>query len=342
MQTISLADIRKQVALLQIAERFFDSITLFALFDAGVLKILASGPKTLREIQGDIGGDEESLRATLDAAVALKLLTKQGACYAASDTVLDCLGREESPAYLGEWVTFLHALATPLLQLGDAIRTGSTPGALFEDMSGDNIPAKRMTAAMDTYARARGIEIADRLDFSRTRRLLDLGCGPGTYSLAIVERNPQVQATLLDLPGPIAEARRLAAARRMADRLEFVAADAAQYTPDEPFDTILLSNTLHMIGPEGSRALLKRCYQILAPRGRLIVQAQYLNDDRVSPRWPTLLSLIQRVATPHGRNHAIGETREWMEEAGFRNVEHVRFSMWNVCSCLIGERPADG
>ena len=79
--------------------------------------------------------------------------------------------------------------------------------ALFEDMSGDNLPAKRMTEAMDAYARTRGIEMIDRLDLSETRRLLDLGCGPGTYSLAIVERWPHVRATLLDLPGPIAEAR---------------------------------------------------------------------------------------------------------------------------------------
>lgn len=334
-----LADIQKQIAVLQIAERFFDSVTLFALFETGVFKALSSGRKTLHEIQTEIGGNEESLRATLDAAVALRLLSVQDERYAASEALLDCLGREESPAYLGEWVAFLHALASPLLQLGDAIRTGSTPGALFEDMSGDNIPAKRMTAAMDAYARTRGIEIADRLDFSQTRRLLDLGCGPGTYSMAIVRRNPQVRATLLDLPGPIAEARRLAAARKMSDRLEFVAADAMSYTPEEPFDTILLSNTLHMIGPAGSLELLKRCHDMLTPGGRVIVQAQYLNDDRISPRWPTLLNLIQRVATPLGRNHAIGETKEWLEQVGFQNVQHVRFSLWNVCSCLIGERP---
>lgn len=339
MQTISLADIQKQLAVLQIAERFFDSVTLFALCETGVFKALSSGPKTLQELQEGIGGNEESLRATLDAAVALKVLSSQDERYAAGEALLDCLGREDSPAYLGEWVAFLHALMSPLAQLGDAIRTGSTPGALFEDMSGDNIPAKRMTAAMDAYARSRGIEIVDRLDFSQTRRLLDLGCGPGTYSIAIVQRNPQVRATLLDLPGPLAEARRLAAARQMADRLEFVAADAMHYTPDEPFDTILISNTLHMIGLAGSLELLKRCYHMLTPGGRVIVQAQYLNDDRVSPRWPTLLNLIQRIATPHGRNHAIGETKEWMEQAGLRNVQYMPISLWNVCSCLIGERP---
>jgi len=341
MQTSSLADIQKQVALLEIAERFFDSVTLFALFEAGVFKVLSFGPKTLQEIHHQTGGNEDTLRATCDAAVALKVLSRQDGRYAASESLLDGLGREDSPAYLGEWVAFLHALASPLLQLGDAIRTGSTPGALFEDMSGDNIPAKRMTAAMDAYARSRGIEIVDRLDFSQTRRLLDLGCGPGTYSLAIVERNPQVRATLLDLPGPIAEARRLADSRNMTGRLEFIAIDARDYTPDNPFDTILVSNTLHMIGPVGSAELLKRCYHMLTPGGRLIVQAQYLNDDRVSPRWATLLNLIQRVATPHGRNHAIGETKEWMEQAGFRNVNYVRFSVWNVCSCLIGERPVN-
>jgi precorrin-6B methylase 2 len=341
MHTITLADIQKQVAILQIAERFFDSITLFALFEAGVFKVLSSGPGTLREIQEKTGANEESLRATLDAAVALKVLSSHDGRYAAKESFLDCLGREDSPAYMGEWVAFLHALLSPLSQLGDAIRTGSTPGALFEDMSGDNIPAKRMTAAMDSYARSRGIEIADRLDFSQTRHLLDLGCGPGTYSIAIVERVPQVRATLLDLPAPIAEARRLAAARKMEDRVEFVAADAMHYVPDKPFDTVLISNTLHMIGPAGSLELLKRCYDMLTPGGRMIVQAQYLNDDRVSPRWATLLNLIQRVATPHGRNHAIGETKEWMEQAGFRNVKHVRFSAWNVCSCLIGEREAN-
>jgi SAM-dependent methyltransferase len=341
MQTISLTDIRKQVDLLQIAERFFDSVTLFALFESGALNVLSTGPKTSHEIHDRIGGSEESLRATLDAAVALKVLSFRDGRYVASEAVLDCLGRPQAAAYLGEWVAFLHALMGPLSQLGDAIKTGSTPGALFEDMSGDNIPAKRMTAAMDAYARTRGIEIADRLDFSPTRRLLDLGCGPGTYSIAIVERNPHIKATLLDLPGPIAEARRLAAARNMADRLEFIAMDGMDYVPDQPFDTILVSNTLHMIGPEGSLALLKRCYDMLLPGGRMIVQAQYLNDDRTSPRWPTLLNLIQRVATPNGRNHAVGETKDWMEAAGFRDVQFVRFSAWNVCSCLIGQRPAN-
>lgn len=340
MQTISLPNVQKQVAVLQIAERFFDSVVLFALFENQVFFELASGSKTIGEIRDAIGGDPRALRATLDAAVALKLLSLENERYGASEAMLDCLGRQDSPAYLGEWISFLRSLGGPLMELGEVIRTGVPLGTYFEGGEGDNAPAKRMTAAMDAYARTRGLEMVDRFDFSRTRRLLDLGCGPGTYSMAIVERHPQVQATLLDLPGPIAEARQLAGSRGMGERLEFVDIDARKYKPALPFDTVLVSNVLHLVGPEDSPALLSRCYDLLAPGGRLIVQAQFLNDDRTSPRWPTLLNLTQCVASEHGQNHAITETRRWMEQAGFCNIEHIRFSLWNVNSCLVGERPS--
>jgi len=169
-----------------------------------------------------------------------------------------------------------------------------------------------------------------------------LGCGPGTYALAILQRNPLLRATLLDLPGPIAEARRIVAARGMTERVDFIAQDAMTYSPERTYDVVLVSNTLHMIGPERSVSLLKRCYRMVSPGGRIIVQAQYLDDSRTWPRWPTLLNLVQRVATPHGRNHAVGETTEWLKAAGFTDIKYVRFSIWNVNSCLIGDRPLEG
>lgn len=339
METISLRDIQKQMATLALAERFFDSAVLFALFEVGVFGELACGPKTFEQVSDRVQGNAESLRATLDAAVALKLLSKKDGRYSADEALLDSLGRSDSPAYLGEWLRFLHALARPMLRLGEAVRTSEKPGVQFEDLSSDNLQSRLMTQAMDAYARTRGIEIADRIDFSETQRLLDLACGPGTYSLAILERHPHARATLLDLPGPIAEARRIVADHPVADRVTLVAANAFEYVPEVPFDTVLISNMLFMLGPEGAMALLRHCHEkMMAPGGRIILQSQYLNDDRTSPRWATLLNLVQNVTTRQGRNHAVGETREWLHRAGFLEIEYVRFSIWNVCSCLIGRK----
>jgi ubiquinone/menaquinone biosynthesis C-methylase UbiE len=338
MKSLSLQEIQKQVAVLRIAERFFDSAVLFALFELGVFRLLAAKPRTMEDLHREMGGHEESLRALLDAAVALKILAKAGDEFKANEVLLTCLGREDSPAYIGEWVAFLHALATPLLRFHEVVRSGSIAAALYDDMSGDTLPAQRMTPAMDAYARGRGMEITDRLDFSTTRTLLDLGCGPGTYAMAIVEKYPHVRATLLDLPGAIAEARRLAAKRGKLASLEFIAADALTWVPEHGYDDVLISNTLHMLGPSLSLELLKRCYAMVNPGRRIIIQAQFLNDNRTSPRWPTLLNLIQRVATPHGRNHALGETAAWLRQAGFTDVRHVRFSLANVNSVLIARR----
>ncbi len=338
MKALPFSEIRKQIATLQVAERFFDSAVLFALFELGVFARLADGNASLDEIAVDDDYDVETLRALLDAGVALGILERRGDSYGAGEDILDCLGRPASPSYMGEWIAFLHSLASPLLQLDEAVRTGEAPGALFEDMSEDNLPARLMTQAMDSYARSRGIEVAYRFDFSDVASLLDFGAGPGTYSLAIVEEYPDIEATLVDLDGPIAEARRLASRRGMENRVEFVVADGRTWEPDRVWDLVLISNTLHMIGEEGSRDLLRRAFDWVAPGGRLVVQAQYLNDNRVSPRWPTLLNLIQRVATPDGRNHAVGETIEWLESAGFQAVERVTLSLWNVNSLLVAHK----
>ena len=336
----SLAQIQKQVATIGLAERFFDSVVLFALFELGAFTELAGGPRTLDALTAKLGCNRATLASILDAAVALKVLQKTGEEYSAEEAMLDCLGRPESESYVGEWIAFLHTLSGPLMELDQAALTGKPPGNLVEDGVSDNLLVRRMTHAMDSYARTRGIEMADRMDFSGTKTLLDLGCGPGTYSLAIVEKTPHIQATLLDLDLPIEDARKLVEARGMSDRVQFVAADIFTYKTDEGYDDVLVSNTLHMLGPDLSAKLMKQCWTLVNPGGRLIVQAQYLNDDRISPRWATLLNLVQRAATIHGENHALGETQGWMEDAGFTDVKHQRFSAWNTNSVLIGHKPA--
>ncbi len=340
MDPIARDSIRKQLSALGLAERYFDSVVFFGLHELGVFRLLTSGPKTFEALQQAVGGNSDTFRAMLDAAVALRVLSKEGELYGAEEDLLDCVARPGSPAYVGEWVEFLQAFVTPLMQMPEAVRTGRPPAdhvEIFE--SGDTPEARRMTRAMDVYARSRGIEIAQRLRFEGVHTLLDLGCGSGAYSIAITERHPHVRAVLLDLPGPIAEAKRLAQERGVTDRLTFVASDGEHYRPEHPFDAVLISNVLNMLGPEKSRRILEHCYEMIVPGGQVMVQAQYLNDDRVSPRWPALVSLMQRAVSKEGRGHAIGETTQWLGGAGFVNVKHVRFSLWNVCSCLIGYRP---
>lgn len=336
---MELADIRKQIRTLELAESFFPSAVLFALTDLGVFGLLAQGPRTLDEIHAGTGGDRESLRAVLDAAVALGILASDERGYAPADPAfVECLGLPESPAYLGEWVRWLQATADALFDLPTVVRTGAPSAALQVVSRADT--ADIMARGMDAYARARGLEILDRIDVGAFRSLLDLGCGPGTYGLAIAERFPDTRVTLLDLETPIAIARENARQRGLEDRVEFVVGDALTYETSRRFDAILVSNILHMLGAEISVDLLRRCRAMLEPGGAMLVQAMFLHESRTRPRWAALANLILRCTAASGRNHDVTETAEWLRAAGYEDVRHVPFSVWNVNSCMIARRPA--
>ena len=80
-------------------------------------------------------------------------------------------------------------------------------------------------------------------------------------------------------------------------------------------------------------------YQTVEPGGALVVQFQYLNEDRMGRRWPIFLDLVQLCITEHGRNHTVGETRRWMEEAGYRDIEFSAMSLLNSNGYMRGYRP---
>lgn len=337
--TLRFADVRRQVEVLGIAERCFDAALLFALHELGLFVALADGPRSADALQAACGGDARGLAALLDGAVATGLLTRDGEAYAAPEALVACLGRPDEAVHLGEWLTFLAAIARPLGELGESVRSGRPAGSMVDGQRDDG-PARAMTAAMDAYARTRGAEFVERLDVSGVETLLDVGCGPATYSLALVEKHPGLTALCLDLPGPIERARAAVEARGLGERARLIAADAFDYRPDRPVQLILVSNVLHMLGPSASPRLLAHLASLLEPGGRLVVQAEFLDAGRTSPRWPALLNVIMAATTEEGRNHDVAETSAWMEAAGLVDVVHTRLSPWNVNSLLTGTRPA--
>jgi hypothetical protein len=116
----------------------------------------------------------------------------------------------------------------------------------------------------------------------------------------------------------------------------YVPLDAMKDDIPGSYDMILVSNMLHGLGEDASRTLIKRLYKSISPGGSLVIQAQYLRDDRLGGRWPIFLDLIQLCVTESGRNHSPEETRGWLEEAGFRNVEFCAMTLLNTNSFLRG------
>lgn len=104
-----------------------------------------------------------------------------------------------------------------------------------------------------------------------TRRLLDVGCGPGQFTIMGAEALPGAEVWGIDLaPTMIELARRHAAASPAAGRLHFEVADVAKLPfPDRHFDALMSSGSIkHWPDPVAG---LREMHRVLVPGGRAFV-----------------------------------------------------------------------
>jgi SAM-dependent methyltransferase len=329
---------RQQLEVLSVAEGFFQSSVLFALLKLGVFERVEEGRKTGGELAGELGADPAFLTRLLDAGLVLNLLEWGQGGYGVATACRSVLLPSAGANYLGNWIRNLDYFREALAGLDEAVlRAGPTvdPAGHLGD---DPAHTREFTLAMHNYASLRGQELGHYLDTHGCKSLLDLGCGPGTYAFCLGLRNPELELHLLDLPGVLEVAREVQAQYPLQNIIHYLPRDILSDEIPGSYDLVLVSNTLHMLGEEASRRLIKRLHGSVKPGGSLVIQAQYLQDDRRGGRWPVFLDLIQLCITRHGRNHSVAETRGWLEEAGFTQVEHRSMSVYNTNSFLRGYR----
>ena len=123
--------------------------------------------------------------------------------------------------------------------------------------------------------------VEDLLDELRgIRRGLDVGCGPGQFTILVAEALPDTEVWGIDLaPTMIELARRHASQSSAARRLHFEVADAGKLPfPDCHFDTVLSSGSIkHWPDPAAG---LREIHRVLAPGGRAFIGEM----NRLAPR----------------------------------------------------------
>jgi SAM-dependent methyltransferase len=331
--------VREQLGLLSVAEGFFQSSVLFALLRLDVFERIGLGSRSAVELADELGVRDDLLHRVLNAGVALKLLESNGHVkYRVPVASRSVLLRSSGDTYLGDWLLNLDYFREALAGLDHAVLSGRPTVDPAGHLGSDQHHTREFTLAMHNYASLRGKELSQFLDTTGCTSLLDLGCGPGTYAFHLGVANPTLTLNLLDLPGVLAVTKEVETRYELQNEIHYLPLDALRDQIPGSYDLVLISNTLHMLGEQASRGLIERVFQSVAPGGSLVIQAQYLRDDRQGGRWPVFLDLIQLCITEHGRNHTVSETISWMCAAGFERVEYTPMTLLNTNSFLRGYR----
>lgn len=328
---------RNQIGVLSIAEGFLQSSVLFALLKLRVFEHIDSGAETLHELAAKLNARPETLSRLLNAGVVVKLLeSKDGLSFSINPMCRTVLSRSAGENYLGDWIRNLDYFRAAVSKLDEAVLNSGPTIDPSTHLGADKESTREFTLAMHNYASLRGKELADFLDTTGSNSLLDLGCGPGTYAFHLGMRNRSLELYLLDFPEVLEIAKEIQEKYPLRNNIHYLPLDALKDDIPYSYDTILVSNTLHLLGENASRTLIKRLFTSVNQGGSLVIQAQYLRDDRLGGRWAIFLDLIQLCVTANGRNHSVGETRRWMEEAGFTDIEFCPMSIPNTNSFLRG------
>lgn len=322
--------------LLQLTLGYWRSQVLFAASELGVFEAIADAPKTAEVIASQTGTSSETMARLLGAACSLDLLEREGEAYKNSpltDTFL-CNGDRS----MKHWVGFMADCYGPWGSLAEAVRKGTSVAGRIADSEIDKDSVRNMILAMRDYARGPGRAMAGVVDLKGRKRLLDVGGGPGTYSVLLAQKNPELSCVIYDL-APVAEiANELIAEEGLSDRVVAKARDYSTDEFDDGFDVVLLSNMLHQEDPEECKRILRKAHGALVPGGLLIVQLAFLNPQKDGPVWAALQSLQLQLFYEGGRAYSHQEILDMLEPCGFTNGKIQKVSLVSPESLVLATK----
>lgn len=316
----------------------YPSFAMVAGMQLDVFTPLANGPLSAEQIADAIGVGAVKLGALLYALAGTGLLSVKDDLFSNSAEADRFLVRGR-PTYIGARHSAYSRRWRSMLQVAETIRTGSPQGKLdYRSMS----TAELESFYRETYteAAAAGRYLIEQQDFSRYRRLVDVGGGSGGLAVAIAQACPGLQVTVADLPSTTPITDRYVADAGATDRVRVVTADIVSAPPPGSYDIAILRGLLIVLTPEQARRTLQNVSQVIEPGGAIYVVGWILDDARYSPDEIAAYNLHFVNSLDQGQLYTEGELRGWLSEAGFVAIERGRVTRADGTGFIKARRPA--
>jgi ubiquinone/menaquinone biosynthesis C-methylase UbiE len=262
--------------------------------------------QSAESISGKLSIDCRATEILLDALTGLGLLTKQKHRYRNADISSQLL-MSGSPYYQGDIICHADSLWRSWSGLDDVIKTGR-PVRVARDQ-------KAFILGMHNLASLKAKNIVRKIGLRGVKTALDLGGGPGTYSIEMARRG--VKVTLFDLPETIAIAKKVIKKEKMAC-ISFIKGNFLSDDIGDGYDLIFISQILHSFSEKKNLGILKKCKDSLNKGGRIVIQEFYIDEDRTHPAQNALFSVNMLVNTDGGRCYSPGEIKEWLLKSGLK------------------------
>ena len=321
--------------LLQLSGSYWATCALHAGVKLELFTPLADTPRSAKELAAMRQAEPRGLAMLLDALTAMALLEKQNDRYLAAPFAARYLS-QDSADYLGHIIMHHHHLMSGWSRLDQAVASGAPVVRKQVSKTDDEVQRESFLMGMFNLASMLAPGIAQQIDLSGRKRLLDLGGGPGTYATHFCKQNPQLSGVVYDLPTTRSFAEKTISRFGLESRISFHEGDFHQDPVPAGFDVAWLSHVLHSDGPQGCAVILRKGVEALEPGGLLLAQEFILDDHKDGPLFPALFSLNMLIGTERGQAYAEGELAAMMREAGLRDIKRLEVKLPNGAGIMAG------
>jgi SAM-dependent methyltransferase len=296
--------------------------------------LLAEKPLFAEELAQRLKVDARAVTRILDCLVIFELLHKKNGRYALTEQGAFFSSRH--PESVLPMLLHMNNMWDNWAQLTETVREGKNPCLKSVIAAKDEGITNAFIGAMHVIGRSLSRDIASSYDLSRFKRLLDMGGGSGTYSIAFLERNPNMTAVIFDLPDVISLAVERLKNEGYLERVTLVAGDFYKDELPAGCDLALLSAIIHQNSPQENLDLYKKIYRALAPGGALLIRDHVMDESRTRPPAGALFAINMLVCTSSGDTYTFNEIKNTLELAGFKEVQQVRSG--ERMDCLVEAR----
>lgn len=326
----------------EMSRGYWNSAVLRAGIKLGVFPLLDNGPLPASGVAAEIGAAPRFVEAFLEASVALGLLEREGDAFrtSAMGSAFLIPGR---PEYVGDLVLHITNYWHTWGNLDRLIVEGRTE-LPFENGFTDapTYWTDYMRGQHNRAAAGQGKYLVDSVDLRGRAKMLDLGGGAGSYSIALCGANPGLKSLVVDQKEPLEVARPLVEAHNLQDQITLVEGDFFDLDLGTDSDVALLSGVVLIKSESECRKAFQLAYDALVPGGLLIVQ-DFMRVDYSAQRsfMDIMMDMYVIVGFDPGAGDRHGDAyASWLRETGFTSVNQTPLP--THLALITAEKPGVG
>jgi SAM-dependent methyltransferase len=309
--------------LMKVATGYRESKILLVANDLDLFTLLSQKSRSAEDLALQIHVEPRPLSILMNALVAMGFLSKENECFR-NMGISERFLAQGSADYMGHFIKQSHIRWNQYNKLAETLKPGYVSAMQFNSPEDERNFTQSFIWGLDNVGHNTAAAVAQSLDLSCIRRMLDIGGGAATYSIAFAKQNPELTSVLIDLPLALEVARENIRLHELDDRIITMEGSYWELDYGTDYDLIWISNIIHGLGEAENEKLIAKAAQGLLPNGKLIVHDLLFMDDNYTFPYQAALFSVQMLAhSDNGRCYAAKEVQQWMIRAGLKKVHRI-------------------